>query len=91
MSVELYVKTWCPWCVKAVEVLDALGCTYRVHDLEKEPGAAAAMLAFSGQTRAPSMQVGEHVLADFGPEEIAPFLTKLGLLAPHKARPNEAS
>ncbi|MEI6872059.1 MAG: glutaredoxin family protein [Verrucomicrobiota bacterium] len=80
MKIDLYVKVWCPWCVKAIGALDALACEYTVHDVEKEPGAAAAMLAFSGQTRVPSMQVGSHVLADFGPEEVKPFLTKLGLI-----------
>jgi glutaredoxin len=80
MNIELYIKSWCPWCHKAIHTLDDLGCVYTVHDVETEPGAAAAMLSFSGQSRAPSMRVGTHVLADFGPEEIAPFLTKLGLL-----------
>jgi hypothetical protein len=30
------------------------------------------------------MQAGEHVLADFGPEEIAPFLSKHGILPPQR-------
>ncbi|NBV85705.1 MAG: glutaredoxin family protein [Verrucomicrobia bacterium] len=80
MKIDLYVKVWCPWCVKAVEALDALACRYTVHDVEREPGAAAAMHAISGQTRVPTMQVGTDVLSDFGPEEVEPFLLKLGVL-----------
>lgn len=77
---DLYVKTWCPWCVAAIETLDALSCAYTVHDVEKVPAAAAAMKAISGQSRVPTISAAGAVLADFGPEEIEPFLRKLGLL-----------
>jgi glutaredoxin 3 len=77
---DLYVKTWCPWCVAAIETLDALGCAYTVHDVEKEPGGAATVLAISGQSKVPTMSAGGAVLADFGPEEVEPFLRKLDLL-----------
>jgi glutaredoxin 3 len=79
---ELYVKTWCPWCVVAIETLDALGCSYNVHDVEKEPGGPATLLSLSGQSRVPTMSANGAVLADFGPEEIEPFLRGLGLLPP---------
>ena len=77
---ELYVKTWCPWCVAAIETLDALGCTYNVHDVEKEPGGPATLKALSGQSRVPTLSADGAVLADFGPEEVEPFLRKMGLL-----------
>ena len=77
---ELYVKIWCPWCVSAIETLDALGCAYTVHDIEKEPDGPATVRALAGQSRVPTMSANGAVLADFGPEEIEPFLRKLGLL-----------
>ena len=77
---DLYVKHWCPWCVAAIETLDSLGCAYTVHDLEKDPNGAATVRAISGQSKVPTMKAGEAVLADFGPEEVEPFLRKHGLL-----------
>jgi glutaredoxin len=76
---HIYIKPWCPWCVVALETLDALGCDYTPHDVEREPGAAEKVRQLSNQTRVPTMQAGGHVLADFGPEEIVPFLTKHGI------------
>ncbi len=77
---HIYIKTWCPWCEEALETLDALGCEYTSHDVETEPGAAQQVRLISDQTRVPTMLAEDHVLADFGPEEIAPFLQKYGLL-----------
>lgn len=84
IMLHIYIKPWCPWCVVALETLDALGCDYTPHDVETEPGAAEKVRQLSNQTRVPTMQAGEHVLADFGPEEIAPFLSKHGILPPQR-------
>ena len=80
LMLDLYVKTWCPWCIAAIETLDALGCAYTVHDVEKEPDCAATVRTISGQSKVPTMSASGGVLADFGPEEIEPFLRKLGTL-----------
>ncbi len=78
MKLHIYIKPTCPWCVEALETLDAMGCAYITHDVFTEPGAAQTVKSISNQTRVPTMQAGDHVLADFGPEEIAPFLLKHG-------------
>jgi glutaredoxin 3 len=83
MSLVLYVKSWCPWCVAAIRELDALGVPYTVRDLEKDTGATAEMRSLSGQTRVPTLEAAGAVLADFGPEELAPFLQKHGILPAH--------
>ena len=77
---HIYIKTWCPWCVAALETLDALRCTYTSHDVEANSAAADRVRLVSRQTRVPTMEADGHVLSDFGPEEIAPFLKKHGLL-----------
>lgn len=86
MMLHIYIKPWCPWCVEALETLDALGCDYTTHDVETEPGAAQQVRELSGQTRVPTMLAGDHVLADFGPEEIEPFLKKHSLLPDRSGR-----
>jgi glutaredoxin 3 len=82
MSLVLYVKTWCPWCTLAIEALDSLKLPYTVCDIEKDHSGAARMRALSGQTRVPTLEAGAFCLADFGPEELVPFLRKNGILPP---------
>jgi glutaredoxin len=70
---------WCPWCVRAWEWLDAHGYRYERHDVEADPAAMQEMVRRSGQRRCPTLVAGEHVLPDFGPEELAVFLKKYSI------------
>ena len=79
MSLTLYVKVWCPWCVRAQAWLDARGYLYQLIDVEKPSTNLAMMVKVSGQSRAPTLVIESTpraVLADFGPEEIEAFLSK---------------
>ena len=79
---QLYVKTWCPWCVTAQEWLDAEGYKYELIDVESSRQAYDAMIEISGQRYTPTLVVDhEMVLADFGPEELATFLKKHSITA----------
>ncbi len=80
MKLDLYIKTWCPWCHRAVDELNRLGYSYTVLDIEADPQAAKQMMSLSGQSRVPTLTAGLHVLADFGPEELAPFFKKHGIV-----------
>lgn len=73
---QLYVKVWCPWCVKAQAWLDAHGYRYQVLDVEADPAAMAEMVRLTGQRRCPTLVVGSLILPDFGPDELAVFLKK---------------
>jgi glutaredoxin 3 len=80
MTLVLYIKSWCPWCSMASEALDGFRVPYAVRDIEKDSEAAARMRALSGQNRVPTLEAGDAILADFGPEEVEPFLRARGLL-----------
>jgi glutaredoxin len=80
MKLDLYIKTWCPWCHRAVDELNRLGHAFTLLDIESDPLAAKQMVSISGQTRVPTLIAGQHVLADFGPEELAPFFKQHGIL-----------
>lgn len=64
----------------AIDALDSLKVRYTLADIEKDPGAATRMREISAQNRVPTLEAGHAVLADFGPEELEPFLRKNGLL-----------
>ena len=72
----LYVKTGCPWCHQVIEFLSAHGVSYREQNVSEEPGAMQEMLRKSGQNRAPTLDWHGKILADFGVDELVPFLRK---------------
>jgi glutaredoxin len=77
MPLKLYVKVWCPWCVRAQEWLDAHGYRYEVVDVEKKRADYDEMIQLSGQRLTPTLVTADGaVLPDFGPEELEKFFEK---------------
>lgn len=72
----LYVKTGCPWCHEVIEFLDSHGVSYREQNVSEQAGAMEEMQKKSGQTRAPTFDWHGKILADFGVDELVPFLRK---------------
>lgn len=70
----LYTKRGCAWCREVVEFLDRNGVGYRLREVTDDPEAFAQMERTSGQTRAPTLDWHGDVLADFGVDELVPFL-----------------
>lgn len=75
-ELQLYVKTWCPWCIRAKAFLDAEGYRYQEIDVEANREDYAEMIQLSGQRLTPTLVVGDKVLPDFGPEELRDFLAQ---------------
>ena len=76
----LYVKSGCPWCHEVVEFMDSHGVSSREQNVSDEPFAMAEMQRKSGQTRAPTLDWDGDILADFGVDELEPFLKKRGAI-----------
>lgn len=70
----LYVKPGCPWCHEAIEYLDDHGVSYEQKDVTRDADARAEMQRKSGQTKTPTLDWHGKVLADFGVDELVPFL-----------------
>ncbi len=70
----LYVKTGCPYCIDAVKFLGEHGIGFREVNVTDDPSAYAEMQKKSGQTKAPTLDWHGKILADFGVEELIPFL-----------------
>jgi len=73
MKVRLFIKPYCGWCHKAMHWLDEHGVKYETLDVIANADANREMVALSGQTLAPVIEVDGKILADFGPEELAKF------------------
>lgn len=70
----LYIKPGCPWCEEVIEFLDEHGIPYRRVDITSNADARAEMERLSGQGKVPTMDWHGEVLADFGVDELVPFL-----------------
>lgn len=72
----LYVKTGCPWCHEVINFLREHGIGYREQNVSTDPAALQRMQQLSKQTKAPVLDWHGKILADFGVEELKPFLHK---------------
>jgi len=76
-QIRLFIKPFCGWCHKAVRWLDERGIDYETVDVMADEAAYDEMIHLSGQDLAPVIEVDGEVLADFGPDQLAGFWSKL--------------
>jgi len=76
----LYIKPGCPWCDDVVAWLDQRKIEVETIVVSGNREAMAEMVALSGQSKAPTLDWHGDVLADFGVEELIPFLKKRGVI-----------
>lgn len=75
----IYIKPSCPWCIDVEAYLKKNGFEYERIDVTADRAAFKRMSEIFGTTSAPSMTVRDLKLADFGVEELVPFLKKHNL------------
>lgn len=74
-NVIVYVKSWCPWCIEALDWLRARGIEHRVADVLEDSAAYARMRKISGQSLTPTLEMPDGaVLADFDVRQLEQFL-----------------
>lgn len=77
---RVYIKPGCPWCVEVIDYLKQGNYSFELVDVTADPAAFEEMRRLSGQSSAPTMTAGDALLADFGVEELVPFLEEKGWL-----------
>jgi glutaredoxin 3 len=62
-EVVVYVRSWCPWCLRAATLLERKGVSYVEIDIEEQHEREAEMVQRAGgRTTVPQIFVdGEHV------------------------------
>lgn len=75
----LYIKPGCPWCEDVVDYLARKRIEVETVVVSGNPAAMREMVDLSGQSKAPTMDWHGEVLADFGVDELVPFLRKKGI------------
>jgi glutaredoxin 3 len=76
----LYIKPGCPWCDDVVAYLAKKKIAVKVMVVSGNREAMQEMIDLSGQAKAPTMDWHGEVLADFGVEELIPFLKERNVL-----------
>jgi len=74
-KVELYMTSWCPWCLKTIAFLDSQGVNYIKYDIEKDSfgGQEYNRRGFKG---IPVVVIGDEVIRGYSPEGIKMALEK---------------
>ncbi len=64
--IEIYLRSWCPYCTAARQLLDAKGVAYTVIDIEREPERRREMIQRAdGRTSVPQIFIGETHVGGF--------------------------
>lgn len=70
----LYIKSGCPWCREALSFFNNNGVDLDVRDVNLNAKDMDAMVSVSGQTKTPTFEYEDLVVADFSVDE---FLAEL--------------
>lgn len=70
----LYIKPGCPWCREALSFFNSEGVDLDVRDVNAKAKHMDAMVMISGQTKTPTFEYEDLVVADFSVDE---FLAEL--------------
>ncbi len=73
----LYLKPGCPWCTEVENYLQKqqIDVTKKIVSGNREN--MDEMVQLSGQSKAPTLNWEGKILADFGVDELIPFLEKM--------------
>jgi len=72
---KLYVKTWCSWCVEAIDWLTRRDYSFEQVDVLASREDYDRMIEISGQRKTPTLELGTgEVLADFDVGQLEKFL-----------------
>ena len=73
---KLYVKAGCPWCIDALAYFKSKSMDLEIIDVRTDPTKMPELIEISGQSKTPTLQNGEFVVADFDIEEFEEAISK---------------
>ena len=73
-NIIVYVKTGCPWCIGVTSFLKGKSVVFEERNVTENKGFFDEMVAKSGQSKAPTLDIDGHILADSDKEAVADYL-----------------
>ena len=80
MSLIIYTKNRCSWCVDALEFLKTAGVEFEEREVRSNPIFMKELEQKSGQSKAPTIDLDGEILADTDVQAIEIFLKEKGVL-----------
>ncbi len=59
-TIVIYCSNWCPYCIRAKQLLDSKGAVYEEISVDGKPDVRAAMAQKAGRTSVPQIWIGEQ-------------------------------
>lgn len=57
-SVVIYTSAWCPYCMRAKQLLESKGVKYEEISVDGQPGVRAEMARRAGRSTVPQIWIG---------------------------------
>ena len=73
---KLFVKDGCPWCIDALAYFKNKSVDLEIIDVRSDPSKMPELIEVSGQSKTPTLQNGEFVVADFDIDEFEDSMSK---------------
>jgi len=80
MSLIIYTKEGCPWCIDALAFLNKTGIEFEEREVRNNPSLMKELEQKSNQTKTPTLDLNGKILADTDAESIEVFLKEKGIL-----------
>lgn len=80
MSLIIYTKTGCPWCIDALNYLNEKKISYEEREVRSNPEYMKELEDKSGQSKAPTLDLDGEILADTDVPAIELFLKEKGII-----------
>ncbi|MBQ24947.1 glutaredoxin 3 [Alcanivorax sp.] len=61
-KVELYTTAWCPFCVRAKQLLNSKNVVFEDTDVDREPQQRAVMMQRGGARTVPQIFINDHAI-----------------------------
>ena len=65
-KVELYTTAWCPFCVRAKQLLNSKNVAFEDTDVDREPQQRAVMMQRGGARTVPQIFINDHAIGGCG-------------------------
>ena len=73
---KLFVKEGCPWCIDALAFFKSKSIDLEIIDVRKDPSRMLELIEISGQSKTPTLQNEDFIVADFDLDEFEDAMSK---------------
>ena len=80
MKIIIYTKTGCPWAIEVIDLLRDKNIPFEERDIYKNPAWGEEVIAKSGQSKSPTLDIDGYILADSDAEQVEAYLKSKGVL-----------